>query len=167
LCEFCGRVYCDILSIFLIPQFCLFLRHQTMDKVQKHNSFKTFHKVDWEEHTKSDLIDSMLRPSDYQTEWRHVMHCLLHHLLWCLAIFTPPVCSLSRSKMRCNNLQRFVQALPEKLQLGINHWKENQPKFVSTVPSFQFWKTSSLAPVTALFVAGCAPLSGGWAELIL
>jgi hypothetical protein len=31
LCEFCGRVYCDILSIFLIPQFCLFLRHQTMD----------------------------------------------------------------------------------------------------------------------------------------
>jgi hypothetical protein len=24
LCEFCGRVYCDILSIFLIPQFCLF-----------------------------------------------------------------------------------------------------------------------------------------------
>jgi hypothetical protein len=22
--EFCGRVYCDILSIFLIPQFCLF-----------------------------------------------------------------------------------------------------------------------------------------------
>jgi hypothetical protein len=41
LCDFCGRVYCDILSIFLIPQFCLFLRHQTMDKVQKHNSFKT------------------------------------------------------------------------------------------------------------------------------
>jgi hypothetical protein len=41
LCEFCGRVYCDILSIFLIPQFCLFLRHQTMDKVQKHNSFNT------------------------------------------------------------------------------------------------------------------------------
>jgi hypothetical protein len=39
-CDFCGRVYCDILSIFLIPQFCLFLRHQTMDKVQKHNSFK-------------------------------------------------------------------------------------------------------------------------------
>jgi hypothetical protein len=39
LCEFCGRVYCDILSIFLIPQVCLFLRHQTMDKVQKHNSF--------------------------------------------------------------------------------------------------------------------------------
>jgi len=38
---FCGRVYCDILSIFLIPQFCLFLRHQTMDKVQKHNSFNT------------------------------------------------------------------------------------------------------------------------------
>jgi hypothetical protein len=33
------RPYCDILSIFLIPQFCLFLRHQTMDKVQKHNSF--------------------------------------------------------------------------------------------------------------------------------
>jgi hypothetical protein len=24
LCEFCGRLYCDILSIFLIPQFCLF-----------------------------------------------------------------------------------------------------------------------------------------------
>jgi hypothetical protein len=22
--EFCGRAYCDILSIFLIPQFCLF-----------------------------------------------------------------------------------------------------------------------------------------------
>jgi hypothetical protein len=38
LCEFCGRVYCDILYIFLIPQF---LRHQTMDKVQKHNSFNT------------------------------------------------------------------------------------------------------------------------------
>jgi hypothetical protein len=38
---FCGRVYCDILPIFLIPQFCLFLRHQTMDKVQKHNSFNT------------------------------------------------------------------------------------------------------------------------------
>jgi hypothetical protein len=41
LCDFCGRVYCDILSIFLIPQFCLFLRHQTMDKVQKHNSFNS------------------------------------------------------------------------------------------------------------------------------
>jgi hypothetical protein len=41
LCEFCGCVYCDILSIFLIPQFCLFLRHQTMDKVQKYNSFNT------------------------------------------------------------------------------------------------------------------------------
>jgi hypothetical protein len=39
LCEFCGRVYCDIWSIFLIPQFCLFLRDQTMDKVPKHNSF--------------------------------------------------------------------------------------------------------------------------------
>jgi hypothetical protein len=39
LCDFCGRVYCDILSIFLIPQFCLFWRHQTMEKVQKHNSF--------------------------------------------------------------------------------------------------------------------------------
>jgi hypothetical protein len=38
---FCGRVYCDILSIFLVPQFCLFLRHQTMDEVQKHNSFNT------------------------------------------------------------------------------------------------------------------------------
>jgi hypothetical protein len=36
LCEFCGRGYCDIWYIFLIPQF---LRHQTMDKVQKHNSF--------------------------------------------------------------------------------------------------------------------------------
>jgi hypothetical protein len=36
-----GRVYCDILSIFLIPKFCLFSRHQTMDKVQKHNSFNT------------------------------------------------------------------------------------------------------------------------------
>jgi hypothetical protein len=34
-------VYCDLLSKFLIPQFCLFLRHQTMDKVQKHNSFNT------------------------------------------------------------------------------------------------------------------------------
>jgi hypothetical protein len=22
--EFCGRVYCDILSVLLIPQFCLF-----------------------------------------------------------------------------------------------------------------------------------------------
>jgi len=31
-------VYCDIWYIFLIPQF---LRHQTMDKVQKHNSFNT------------------------------------------------------------------------------------------------------------------------------
>jgi hypothetical protein len=42
LCEFCGRVYCDLLSIILIPQFCFFfLRHQTMDKVQKHNSFNT------------------------------------------------------------------------------------------------------------------------------
>jgi hypothetical protein len=38
LCEFCGRVYCDIWYIFLIPQF---LRHQMMDKVQKHNSFNT------------------------------------------------------------------------------------------------------------------------------
>jgi hypothetical protein len=34
----CGRVCCDIWYIFLIPQF---LRHQTMDKVQKHNSFNT------------------------------------------------------------------------------------------------------------------------------
>jgi hypothetical protein len=41
LCEFCGCVYCDILSIFLIPQFFCVLRHQTMDKVQKHNSFNT------------------------------------------------------------------------------------------------------------------------------
>jgi hypothetical protein len=24
LCEFCGCVYCDISSVFLIPQFCLF-----------------------------------------------------------------------------------------------------------------------------------------------
>jgi hypothetical protein len=38
LCEFCGRVYCDIWYIFLIRQF---LRHQTMNKVQKHNSFNT------------------------------------------------------------------------------------------------------------------------------
>jgi hypothetical protein len=38
LCEFCGRVYCDLLSIFLILQF---LRYQTMDKVQKYNSFNT------------------------------------------------------------------------------------------------------------------------------
>jgi hypothetical protein len=38
LCEFCGRVYCDIWYIFLIPQF---LRHQTMDTVQKHNSSKS------------------------------------------------------------------------------------------------------------------------------
>jgi hypothetical protein len=30
-----------IFGISLIPQFCLFLRHQTMDKVQKHNSFNT------------------------------------------------------------------------------------------------------------------------------
>jgi hypothetical protein len=43
LCELCGHVYCDILSIFLIPQFCLlYLRHQMMDKVQKHNSFNTY-----------------------------------------------------------------------------------------------------------------------------
>jgi hypothetical protein len=41
LCDFCGCVYCDILSIFLILQICLFFRHQTMDKVQKHNSFNT------------------------------------------------------------------------------------------------------------------------------
>jgi hypothetical protein len=32
MCDFCGRVYCDILSIFLISQFCLLLRHQMMDK---------------------------------------------------------------------------------------------------------------------------------------
>jgi hypothetical protein len=38
LCEFCGRVYCDIWYIFLIPQF---LRHQMIDKVQKHNSFNS------------------------------------------------------------------------------------------------------------------------------
>jgi hypothetical protein len=38
LCEFCGRADCDIWYIFLIPQF---LRHQTMDKVQKYNSFNT------------------------------------------------------------------------------------------------------------------------------
>jgi hypothetical protein len=54
----CAQVSCSVVSnwpcviclwtcvlwylvyIFLIPQFCLFLRHQTMDKVQKHNSFK-------------------------------------------------------------------------------------------------------------------------------
>jgi len=33
-------VYCDIWYIFLIPQF---LRHQTMDKVQKYNSFNAIH----------------------------------------------------------------------------------------------------------------------------
>jgi hypothetical protein len=27
LCEICGSVYCDILSIILIPQFFCFLRH--------------------------------------------------------------------------------------------------------------------------------------------
>jgi hypothetical protein len=36
--EFCGRLFCDIWYIFLIPHF---LRHQTMDKVLKHNSFNT------------------------------------------------------------------------------------------------------------------------------
>jgi len=35
-------VYCDIWYIFLIPQF---LRHQTMDKVQKHNSFNKIYGV--------------------------------------------------------------------------------------------------------------------------
>jgi hypothetical protein len=42
LCEFCGRVYCDILSIIFNSLILfVFLRHQTMDKVQKHNSFIT------------------------------------------------------------------------------------------------------------------------------
>jgi hypothetical protein len=41
LCDFCGRVYCDILSIIFNSSILLFLRHQTMDKVQKHSSFNT------------------------------------------------------------------------------------------------------------------------------
>jgi hypothetical protein len=35
--DVCIVIFC---ISFLIPQFCLFLRHQTMDKVQKHNSFE-------------------------------------------------------------------------------------------------------------------------------
>jgi hypothetical protein len=38
LCEFCGRVYCDIWYIFLIPQF---FETPDVDKVQKYNSFNT------------------------------------------------------------------------------------------------------------------------------
>jgi hypothetical protein len=32
---------CSFVCNFYFPQFCLFLRHQTMDKVQKHNLFNT------------------------------------------------------------------------------------------------------------------------------
>jgi hypothetical protein len=35
LCEFCGRVYCDILSIFLIPQFCLFFETPNGGRIPK------------------------------------------------------------------------------------------------------------------------------------
>jgi hypothetical protein len=34
-----GRVYCDFFGIHIL--FLNFLRHQTMDKVQKYNSFNT------------------------------------------------------------------------------------------------------------------------------
>jgi hypothetical protein len=34
-----GRVYCDLVGIYIL--FLNFLRHQTMDKVQKYNSFNT------------------------------------------------------------------------------------------------------------------------------
>jgi hypothetical protein len=42
-----GRVYCDFWYIYFIPQF--FLRHQTMDKVQKYNSFNTNIKLNFRE----------------------------------------------------------------------------------------------------------------------
>jgi len=36
-----GRVYCDFFGIYIL--FLNFLRHQTMDKVQKYNSFDIHH----------------------------------------------------------------------------------------------------------------------------
>jgi hypothetical protein len=89
LCDFCGRVYWDILYIFLIPQFCLFLRHQTMDKVQKHNTFKVvFNCYPGQNRTESkfstkrnDLNSEWIHPSiDFIYFWslEHVQLCILN-----------------------------------------------------------------------------------------
>jgi len=50
-------VYCDIWYIFLIPQF---LRHQTMDKVQKHNLLNFKVMFNMEVHTSGNFIQMKL-----------------------------------------------------------------------------------------------------------
>jgi hypothetical protein len=78
-------VYCDILSIILIPQFCLFLRHQTMDKVQKHNSFNT--NTPSSESYKNYLVVKLLR-----IQWWDFVPAMLNQMVLTLeSAFTRPI----------------------------------------------------------------------------